>query len=106
MEPQSIIRGKVIKVFPTHILVNHNEYTGFLHISDVSDFYVNDIKIFFEVGNDYEFLVVEVDNKAKRTKLSWKEIVPRHQRNPFKHIIKETGSKFELLKKNTESFFK
>ena len=106
MESISIVTGKVTSIFPTHILVKHNEYTGFLHISEVSDFYVNDIQSFFNVGNEYEFLVIEMDERAKRTKLSWKQIVPRHQKNPFKHAIEETGTKFDLLKKTTEDIFK
>ena len=50
------------------------EYTGLIHISEFSDGYVRNIKDFVEIGEKVKLRVIEVDEKNKRLKLSYKTI--------------------------------
>lgn len=103
MKIGQIHNGKVVSIWKTHIVVNfEDEYTGILHISSISDYYVSNISSMFKKGNEYYFKTISVNNEKKSVKLDWKSIHPRFLKNPFKYEIKETESGFKKLKENTE----
>lgn len=93
-----VITGKIKTIFKTNLLVIfENNYEGFLHISEVSDYFVLNLNLMFKVGQEYEFEIFEIDNINKKLKLIWKSIHPRFLRNPFSFIIKETKGGFKNL---------
>lgn len=100
---EQIVSGIVKKINKTTIIVELEEnYEGLLHISNVSDYYVNNLGYMFKVGVEYAFMVIDVDEDLKRVLLNWKSIHPRFLKNPFKYEIKETQSGFSNLLEHTE----
>ncbi len=94
--------GKVESIEKTVVnILFENNFKGFLHISDVSDYYISDLNYIFKVGGEYQFKILQVYKKSKKIKLDWKSIHPRFQRNPFSHIIKETEMGFDCLYSKT-----
>ena len=47
----------------------NEEYTGMIHISEISDNYVEDIEKLFVIGETLDCRVIEIDWKKKKLKL-------------------------------------
>ena len=98
-----VVRGKVINIFKTHILVElPNGFTGLVHITEMSDYFVSNIKNTFKIHKKYDLMVLKVDEEKKRANLSWKRITPRFQIDPFEFEIEETKNGFGNLKEFVE----
>ena len=96
-----IIIGKIKKIQKNHLIVLiKNDLIVKVYISDISDYFVKNLKTMFEINQEYEFLILKITNK-KDIKLSWKLINPLFMKNPFSYKIKETKKGFEKLFKNT-----
>ena len=103
MKTGQIVRGKVINIFKTHFLVElPNGFTGLVHITEISDYFVSNIKGMFTINKKYDFLVLKVEEEKKRSSLSWKRITPRFQIDPFEFNIDETKNGFVNLKEFVE----
>ena len=76
-----------------------NEYTGLIHISEISNKYIYDIKKLYVLDEEIECKIISIDNDKKQLKLSLKEI--NMLNNPDK-ILKEGGRGFEPLKENLD----
>lgn len=74
MKVGEIVYGIVSNIVPYGVFVIVGEYTGLIHISELSDNYVKNIHDFVEVGEKVKLKVVEVDEKQKRVKLSYKSL--------------------------------
>ena len=70
-----IIKGKVtgIKPYGAFITLDDN-YTGLLHISEISDDFVNHIEDFIKYGDEVELYVLDACNETKHLKLSLKHL--------------------------------
>ncbi|MCK5807310.1 MAG: S1 RNA-binding domain-containing protein [Mycoplasmataceae bacterium] len=102
MEVGSIVHSNVVSINKSYLLVNiDDEFTGMVHISNISDYYIVDINYMFLVGEQYDFLVEEIDYKSKKVKLSWKALNPRFMKRAFKYCIEETESGFKNLLEKT-----
>ncbi len=100
MQVKDILKGKVIKINTTHILVELSKnQVGIVHISEVSDYFVLELDKMFNINNYYWFQVIGIDDKQKRINLSWKNLVPRFLKNPFQFTLEETSQGFKNLKK-------
>lgn len=94
-----IVQGKVEKILTTHFIVDlKTDWKGLVHVSKISDYFVSNIGTMFHVGERYYFEVIDVDDKEKRVKLSWKSIMPRFVKDPFEFNIEETAGGFKNLK--------
>jgi len=60
-------------------------YVGLLHISEISDSFINDISNYIKIGDTISVLVKEVDEKTQFLKVSIKDL-PQEQ-NPFKNYV-------------------
>ena len=60
------------------VFVSYENYTGLIHISEVSDQYVSSIEEILCVGDEVEVVVLEIDEEQKRLKLSYKQANPIH----------------------------
>lgn len=97
-----VLTGIITKINKTIIIVElENGYEGILHISNVSDYYVNNLSYMFKQGGEYSFKIIEMDDETKRAKLDWKSIHPRFLKNPFKYDVMETKNGFTNLLKRT-----
>lgn len=89
MKEQDIIECKVTGIRPYGLFVEHGEYSGLVHISEISEFYIEDISEIFKVGDSVSLYVIEVDREYKRLKLSYKKIhkINKRIRKNMKVII-------------------
>lgn len=69
---------KVTGIQAYGVFVTYLDYTGLIHISELSDQYVQNIEDMLEVGDDIEVAVLEIDEAQKRLKLSYKKAHPLH----------------------------
>lgn len=108
MKNNNIVKCKVVGFQDYGMFVNCGNYEGLVHISEISEQYVNSIEQIFSVGDFVDLVVLEVceDN---RLKLSYKK---NHHINkkivksvPVKigfHSLNNELSKWILNKKNKE----
>ena len=94
----SIIKGQVtgIEKYGAFVGIDAN-YTGLIHISEVSNDFVSDINNFLQIGEVIYCQVLEVDEKNSQLKLSIKNI---NYKVAGKSKIKESRLGFLPLKNN------
>lgn len=80
------------------VLNNEEGIKGLIHISEFSDYFVNDINEFVTVGEEYEVSVISFDEAKKQVKLSFKATHPEFLKSAEKPKLKENGSGFKELK--------
>ncbi len=80
-----------------------NEYTGLIHISEVSNDFVKDINSFMEVGETIYCQILEVDEENKHLKLSTKNI---NYKSNNQSKIKESRLGFLPLKNALDKWIK
>ena len=102
MEIGSIIHSTVVSINKNYLLVSiDDDFTGMVHISNISDYFIVDINFMFSVGEKYDFQVDEIDYKTRKIKLNWKILNPRFLKRAFKYELIETKNGFNNLLKNT-----
>ena len=70
-----IVKCEVTGVNSYGIFVKcENDYTGLIHISEVSDGFVRDINEYAQVGDYIYCRVIEIDNDSKHLKMSIKHL--------------------------------
>lgn len=67
-----IVYGVITNILGYGAFVTVDDYTGLIHISEFSDNYVKSINDFVEIGEKVKLKVIEIDEKKKRLKLSYK----------------------------------
>jgi predicted RNA-binding protein with RPS1 domain len=67
-----IVYGKITNILGYGAFVTVNEYDGLIHISEFSDNYVRSIDDYVTVGQQVKLKVLDVDEKRKRLRLSYK----------------------------------
>lgn len=104
---ESIKIGDVVKCEVTGMtnygvfVKTEDDYTGLIHISEISDKFVSSIEKLYIAGDIIEATVIEVDDEKKQLKLSVKEI---NKKNKKKKGITEKGKGFEPLKENLDKW--
>lgn len=97
-EKNSIVVGHVTGIEKYGIFVSLDDYySGLIHISEISDGFVNNISDYVELGESIKVKVLEVDDKNYHLKLSIKNINYRIEKKN-KTKIEETESGFQTLK--------
>lgn len=75
LSPGKIIKGTVSGIKSYGIFVNFdNNYSGMIHISEVSDKFVKDLNEYAKVGETIPCKIINVDHKNKKLKLSIKNL--------------------------------
>ncbi len=94
-----IVKGQVTGVTKYGVFVSlEDDYSGLVHISEVSNKYVKDLKEKFMIGDIIKVKVLGIDENKSHVKLSIKEINPKIKMGENK--IEESGLGFELLENN------
>ena len=78
-----------------------NGYDGLIHISEISDKFVNNIEKLYMPGDIIETKVIEVDEEKKQVKLSIKVL---NNKKKKRKTIEEKGEGFTPLKENLEKW--
>lgn len=71
---------KVTGIQPYGVFVAYEDYVGLIHISEVSDQYVESLDTIMCVGDKIDATILEIDEENKRLKLSYKQSNPIHPR--------------------------
>ncbi len=66
------IEGKVTGLEKYGIFLSFEEYTGLIHISELSEHFVSDVSLYAKVGEIIPSVIIEIDEKNKRLKCSLK----------------------------------
>ncbi len=92
-----IVKGEITGVTPYGVFVSlEDDYTGLVHISEVSDKYVKDLPHMFNIGDIINVKVVGIDEDKNHAKLSIKKIDYKVEQSLS--MIPESGSGFCMLK--------
>lgn len=99
-ERGDIIRGTVTGVENYGIFVSiDDEYTGLIHISEISHGYVKNVNDFVKIGDIINVEVLDVDDKNNHIKLSIKNINYKNTPRIRRKKIHETPHGFSTLAK-------
>ena len=95
----NIVLGQITGVTPYGVFVSlEDDYSGLVHISEVSDKFVKDLPTLFNIGDIINVKILEIDEDKREVKLSIKKIDYKVEESLSR--IPETGSGFGLLEKN------
>lgn len=96
---KTIVKGSIISIARTYALVAFDGNVGICHISNVSDYLVRNLNQFFEVGKQYDFLIIG-DSGNGQYNLSFKAIHPKFLK---KHTnVIPTPSGFKTIKEDLD----
>ncbi len=98
----SIVRGKItgIQSYGAFVQLDEN-YNGLIHISELSDGYVKDIRDFVNIGETVNVKVLQFDSENRQVRLSLKEVSNHTYRpNRLKASDFETAHGFDSLEQN------
>lgn len=94
----SVVKGEVTGVETYGIFVKINdEYTGLVHISEISDKFVKDVHKYANIGETIYVEIKDVDYKTKKCILSVKDLNYRIDDN---RKVKESVRGFSPLKQH------
>lgn len=80
-------------------------YSGLIHISEISDYFVKDINDYVKLGDTIKAKIIGIDEENYHLQLSIKNVnykKPMYQSEP----IEEVGSGFQILYDNLPKFIK
>ncbi|HPG43386.1 MAG TPA: S1 RNA-binding domain-containing protein [Acholeplasmataceae bacterium] len=72
------ITCKITGIQSYGVFVSYEDYSGLIHISELSDQYVSSIEELMCIGDEVEVVVLDIDEEQKRLKLSYKQANPVH----------------------------
>ena len=99
-EKDKLIIGVVSGITEYGIFVKFdNFYSGLIHISEISDKFVNDINNYVKLGEYIKVKIIGVDNDKFQLKLSIKGINYKTTDKIYGKKIKETKNGFSTLEK-------
>lgn len=95
--PGNIVDCKVIGIKPYGVFVSLDEQTtGLVHISEISDGYVDDINKFVKVGDVLKTKILDIDYENNKAKLSLKALKKRNRYRKNKCSLSD--EKVEVVK--------
>ncbi|WP_419334818.1 S1 RNA-binding domain-containing protein [Spiroplasma endosymbiont of Sarcophaga variegata] len=89
---------KITNIIPYGAFCRAEKADGLIHISEVSDYFVKDIKYFFDIGDEIEVEVLDFNIVKKHLKLIYKNCHPELLKNDDKEI-QEIKTAFQNLNK-------
>ncbi len=108
-----VVQGVITGIMPYGAFVKIDNYTdGLIHISEISDSFVNDVSLFLKQGEKVVVKIIDVNRESGQLKLSLKAVQPS-RRNHLRYrnlnsINKRIGFKSlkdklpEWIEKETE----
>ena len=79
-----------------------NDYSGLIHISEISDKFVSNINSLYIKGDILDAKVIEIDSEKKQLKLS----IKFNEKSKNKNKLTEKGKGFEPLKEKLDIWVK
>lgn len=88
--------GKVTKLDKKNFeFITPDNKKGIVFISEISDYYIDEIKSIIKISSFLTLEVIEIKNDLLHC--SFKGIRPDYLKNPFKYKLQETNNKFQNL---------
>ena len=95
----NIVKGEITGVTPYGVFVSlEDDYSGLVHISEVSNKYVKNLEKLFNIGDIINVKILELDENKNHAKLSIKKIDYKVEQSLS--MIPESVKGFELLEEN------
>lgn len=109
--PGNVVEGKVVGIKPYGVFIAlDEEVMGLLHISEISDGFVNDINKYVKVGDSLQTKILDIDYNDNRAKLSLKALKKRSRYRQHKCSLSdekiEVEKEFFAIKVRMEDFIK
>ena len=103
MEAGSIVEGKVTRITGFGAFVELEDgKVGLIHISEVADVYVNDVRDFLSEGDTVQVKIVNIDGnkialslKQAKPKSPESDVSPRTRRGDFRRPQRQLSASFE-----------
>ncbi len=94
-----IIKGQITGITEYGLFLNlDNDYTGLVHISEVSEKFVKNLEKKYNIGDIINVKVIGIDEEKKQIKLSIKQIDYKSLNDLS--MIPESGKGFKPLEEN------
>jgi len=94
-----IVKGQITGITVYGVFVSlMDDYTGMVHISEVSNKFIRDLNSKFKIGDIINVKVMEIDEDKSQVKLSIKQI--DYNVEPTLSKIPENGEGFKPLEEN------
>ena len=77
-----VVQGKVLEIEENHLIIDIEGIRAFMHISDFSWKYLNDLRKFVKTGDEMEVKIVSLDKTKDSVKVGKKQLIP----NPWENI--------------------
>jgi len=103
MNPGDIVIATVTNILGYGAFVKVKDYDGLVHISEFSDGFVRHITDFVNVGDEVRLRVLDVDEKNKQLKLSYKQL---HKTRGVKCNVPIYEIGFKPLEENLDKWIK
>lgn len=84
-------------------LDGNSEYTGLIHISEISSSFVRNISDYAELNESIKARIIDIDDNSKKLRLSVKGLDYRDS-SKYSNSIQETKSGFSNLKNSLEGW--
>lgn len=97
------VTGIVTGIETYGIFVNIDEYSGLIHISEISENYVRNVSDFAIVGDKIKVKIIGINEKDKHLKLSIKSLNDEKKKIKKEKIV-ETSKGFSSLKDHLEEW--
>lgn len=96
VEVNNIVEGQITGITKYGIFVSlEDNYTGMVHISEVSNKYINDLQSKYKIGDVIKVKIISIDEDKLQVKLSIKKMSVNKKNRTG---IAEKGGGFEPLK--------
>lgn len=94
--PGNVVEGKVVSIKPYGVFINiDGDLMGLLHISEISNTYIEDINKYVKIGDIIQTRVLDIDYVEKKAKLSLKALKKRER---YKKKCSLSEEKFDVAK--------
>lgn len=98
-----IVYGRITNILGYGAFVSVGDYDGLVHISEFSDNFVRNIYDYVKVGQQVKLKVLDVDEKNKKLRLSYKFL---NKTRGVKGEIPQYKIGFRTLKENIDEFIR
>ena len=107
-----ILTGKVTGIQSYGAFVEMKSHTqGLIHISEISDRYVRDIRDFVKLGEEIQVKILSIDEETGKLSLSLKDVCPSRKHGHSKHtstmrVSKPSSKGLGILRKKLDEWIR
>jgi len=96
----SIVKGEVTGIEPYGVFIKVNEVDGLIHISEIANRFVSNIRKYVNIGDKIYAKIIEIDSTTGKLKLSIKGL--NYKEFYYNRKVNESVRGFSPLQENLE----